>query len=169
MLRDLSARLPVMLLPRWLESRTQPIAMEDVIFALVESMRMPLEGSRAMSLPGPEVLSCKEMLFRVARLQGSRPLAVNIPILSPRMSSYWVGLITRSDDHVARELVEGLRTDLVAPDMGFWTRFPDHQRLGFDEAARRSIDAEQRTLSWPTRLVEGLIQRLSPAAPFEAG
>ena len=108
------------------------------------------------------------MLFRVSRLRGKRPLAVDVPLLSPRLSSFWVGLITRSDEHLARELVEGLRSDLVAPDPGFWTRFPEHPLLSFDEAARRALDAEEQALPWTTRLVEGIIQRFSPDAPFEA-
>ncbi|GAC1352118.1 MAG: hypothetical protein NVSMB1_11810 [Polyangiales bacterium] len=137
--RDLAARLPAMILPRWLSSLSQPIAIEDVVFAIEHALALPLDNAGIHELPGPETMSAKEILVRIARLLGKRPIMVQVPILSPRLSSYWLKLITGADYHVARELVEGLASDLVASGPELWRFFPEHKRLSFDEAARRAL------------------------------
>ncbi len=158
--RDLALRLPIMLLPRWLKCRTQPIAIDDVTFALTRALELELgEGeSLVEDLPGPEILTGREILERIAALRGMKPRIIDVPVLTPRLSSYWLRLVTRADTHVARELVEGLTHDLLAPDDGFWRRFPDHARLGFDEAAGRALALGQDELSIPARASELLIR-----------
>jgi len=137
--RDLAARLPAMLLPRWLESRSQPLAIDDVVEAIVATLTLPLELAGVHDLPGPETLTAKEILFRIAGLRGTRPVAFSVPVLSPRLSSYWLKFVTGADYHVARELVDGLSSDLIAPDSGLWRHLPDHRLVPFDEAARRAM------------------------------
>jgi uncharacterized protein YbjT (DUF2867 family) len=106
--RDLAARLPAMVLPRWLRTRSQPVAIDDVI-ALATGARLPLTRSASFDLPGPEILSYREVLVRTARLFGHRRLqVVDVPVLSPTLSSQWIRLITMADWAVARELVLGL-------------------------------------------------------------
>lgn len=85
--RDLAMRLPIMVLPRWLASRTRPIALADVISALVAAAHMPLERSSWFDLPGPDILSGQQILQRIAALQGRRFIAVRVPFLSPRLSA----------------------------------------------------------------------------------
>lgn len=162
MVRDLAARLPFMLLPKWLATRTEPIALDDVTAALAHALQIPVMESAAYPLPGPEVLTCREILERTASLLGMRPRLLNVPLVTPRLSSYWITLITRADKHVARELVEGLRSDLIAPDQGFWRLFPEHERLSFDEALRRALPEEERELSARARLLERLVRIFSP-------
>lgn len=159
--RDLAARLPVMLLPRWLDNESQPIAIDDVTFALTRSLELPLEHSAAESLPGPEVLSGREILLRTARLLGSHPRTLRVPLVSPKLSSYWITLVTRADQRISEELVQGLRCDLVSPDDGFWLRAPEYRRTPFDEAARAALLEEQRELSLRSRLAESIIRTLS--------
>ncbi|HKP60858.1 MAG TPA: NAD(P)H-binding protein [Polyangiales bacterium] len=159
--RDLAARLPLMLLPRWLESRSQPVYIDDVTAAIRRALTLPLAGSAAFPLPGPEVLSAREILARTARLMGLGPPMVQVPVITPRLSSYWISLVTRADHNISRQLVEGLRTDLIATDEGFWKYLPEHQRVGFDEAARRALFAEAQSLPLATRLTEWLLHRLT--------
>jgi uncharacterized protein YbjT (DUF2867 family) len=152
--RDLAARLPAMVLPRWARSRSQPVAIDDVVKALLLALALPEGGSFA--LPGPEILTTRQILERVARLLGSRPFFVNVPVLSPRLSSYWLDLVTSADTRVARELIEGLRYDLVAADDGIWTMAPDHRLVSFDDAARRALEADEEPPSTSGRVLEAV-------------
>lgn len=164
MVRDLSARLPVMLLPRWLTTRTEPIALDDVTAAITHALQLPTLPSAAYPLPGPEVLTCREILERTATLLGLSPRMWGVPFVTPRLSSYWITLITRADKHVARELVEGLGSDLVAENEGFWRLFPAHQRLTFQEALQRALPEEERGLSGRARVLENLMHRFTPTS-----
>lgn len=138
--RDLAARLPVMVLPRWLRSRTEPVAIDDVVAALVGSLELPLAFSAPFDVPGPEVLSGKEILDESARVMGlAPPLAVGVPLLSPGLSSLWIRYVTRAQWSVAREVVLGLTEDLLARDATFWERIGHPRRATFAEAAGRAL------------------------------
>lgn len=96
MLRYLTERLPVMVTPRWVHTRIQPIAVRDVLRVLVGCARLPSEVSRAFDIGGPEVLTYREMMRRYAAVaELPRRLILPVPVLTPRLSSYWVGLVTR--------------------------------------------------------------------------
>ena len=141
--RDLAARLPVMVLPSWLKSRTEPVAIDDIVVALVRALDMPLAGNAWFDVPGPEVLSGREILERTALVLGARkPMMIKVPFLSPRLSSHWVRFVTRADWAVAREIVVGLRTDLLARDDHFWGLIDHPVRLSFEVAARRALADE---------------------------
>jgi uncharacterized protein YbjT (DUF2867 family) len=143
--RDLAARLPVMVLPRWLTSRTEPVAIDDVVAALVGALSVPLAASACFDVPGPEALSGREILDRTASVLGlHRPRMIEVPFLTPRLSSWWVRLVTRADWSVAREIVVGLTHDLLARDDRFWAAIDRGPRIGFDEAARRAVLDEQQ-------------------------
>jgi uncharacterized protein YbjT (DUF2867 family) len=159
--RDLAARLPLMLLPRWLDNESEPIAIGDVTFALARALEVPLERSQALSLPGPEALSGRDVLLRTARLLGSRPRTLRVPFVTPKLSSYWITLVTRADQRISEELVEGLRCNLLSSDEGFWRLAPEYRRTPFDEAARAALLEEQSELSLRSRLAEGLIRTLA--------
>ena len=142
--RDLAARLPFMVLPRWLKSRTQPVAIGDVVIALVRALELPRAASAWFDLPGPATLSGKEILEETARAMGlPRPRMVEVPLLSPRLSSLWVRFVTRARWSVAREVVVGLTEDLLARDDRFWQLVGQPHRSSFAEAARRALDAER--------------------------
>ena len=143
--RDLAARLPVMVLPRWLRSRTEPVAIDDVVVALVGALEVPLEASAWFDLPGPEILTGEQILVETARALGLRPpLRLSVPVLTPQLSSHWIRLVTRARWSVAHELVLGLGDDLLAHDDRFWQLIGHTRRLPFREAARRALDAERR-------------------------
>ncbi len=158
--RDLAARLPFMLLPRWLSTRSQPVAIEDVVTALVEAGTIECDGSVVYDLPGPEVITAVGILMRIARLRGTAPWTVSVPILTPKLSSYWLKLVSGVDFVIARELVEGLKADLLATEPPFWDRIPDHRLTPFDEAAKAALEAEAGG-SPGTRALEAVAHRLS--------
>lgn len=144
MVRDLAARLPFMVLPTWLKSRTQPVAVSDVLRALVSALTIEVTESTWFDIPGPETLSGKEILERSAEVMGlGRPSMVEVPLLTPRLSSLWVRFVTRAEWSVAREVVVGLTEDLLAADERFWELAGHPPRVPFAEAARRALAAEQ--------------------------
>jgi len=142
--RDLAARLPFMILPKWLKSRTQPVAIADVVIALVRALDLQVPASACFDIPGPFTLSGKEILEETARVLGlSHPRMIEVAFLSPRLSSLWVRFVTRAKWSVAREVVVGLTQDLLARDDRFW-RLVDHaNRLTFAESARLALDSER--------------------------
>jgi len=140
--RDLAVRLPVMVLPRWLSSRTRPVALADVVAALSGAGEMPLERSEWFDVPGPEILSGQQILERIARLRGRRFLALKVPFLTPQLSALWLRLITRTDFALARELVLGLKEDLLPRDARFWELIGHTRLVSFDDAARHALASE---------------------------
>jgi uncharacterized protein YbjT (DUF2867 family) len=144
--RDLALRLPMMLLPRWLATRSQPIGIDDVVRALAAAIDDPLPASAAFDLPGPEALSARQILERVAALQGIRPLMIPVPVLTPSLSSHWLRLVTRADYGIARQLVDGLTSDLVSEGPGYWARMGGARPEPFDVAARRALAEDAAAL-----------------------
>jgi uncharacterized protein YbjT (DUF2867 family) len=142
--RDLAARLPFMILPQWLKSRTQPVAIADVVIALVRTLDLQLPASACFDIPGPLTLSGKEILEETARVLGlPHPRMIEVPLLSPRLSSLWVRFVTRAKWSVAREVVVGLTEDLLARDDQFWRLIDHPNRLTFAEGARLALDGER--------------------------
>lgn len=153
MCRDLAFRLPLMALPPWASTRTQPVAIDDVIAALVAAIDDPLEGSAAFDLPGPEVLTARDVLERTAALAGFRPVMVPMFFLTPRISSLWLRFVTGADTALARQLVDGMSSDLVGEEPGYWARVPGAVRTPFDVAAARAL-AEEAPPTGVSRAVE---------------
>ena len=120
--RDLAARLPGMVLATLAEEPIRSRSrIDDVIIALATGARLPLTGSASFDLPGPEIMTYREVLVRTARLLGHRRLrVVDVPVLSPKLSSQWIRLVTTADWAVARELVLGLTHDLIARSDEYW-------------------------------------------------
>lgn len=158
--RDLAARLPFMLLPRWLRSRSAPVAVDDVIAGLSAALDLPLAGSTIYDLPGPEVLTAEEILVRAARLRGMQPRTLALPLITPQLSSYWLKLVSGADFMVAQELVHGLVHDLLPTHPPLWDAMPGMEPLGFDAAVRRAT-AEEGPRALQIRALEGLARRLS--------
>ena len=161
--RDLSLRLPFMILPKWLGSRSRPIALSDVVTALLDARRIPLEHSEWFDLPGPETLSGRELLLRVAALDGRTIPSVSVPVLTPRLSAMWLALVTSADYRLARELVHGLTVDLLPRDERYWSLTGHPPLRSFDDAAREALRAEphMRGLrAWLVREEEAAMRRL---------
>jgi uncharacterized protein YbjT (DUF2867 family) len=163
--RDLTMRLPAMLLPAWTESRTCPVAIEDVTVALVRGLDVPLAHSAWYDIPGPEVLSAREMVLRVAALRGRRIPGIRVPFLSVSLSSWWLKLVTRTDFSLARQLVLGLTTDLLPHDARYWETIDYQPRWTFERAARHALAREEPDPTFRGavgRLGESMVQLVSP-------
>jgi lipocalin/uncharacterized protein YbjT (DUF2867 family)/ligand-binding SRPBCC domain-containing protein len=113
MIRALVERLPVMICPRWVDTRTQPIAIDDVLAYLRAAIYLPDGGGGIFEIGGPEVVSYGEMMREYARLRRLRRLLIPVPVLTPRLSGLWLGLVTPAQARVGRALVEGLRNPTV--------------------------------------------------------
>jgi uncharacterized protein YbjT (DUF2867 family) len=159
-LRDLALRLPFMVLPKWLESRASPIALPDAITALVDGRELRLVCSTWFDIPGPEEIRAREMLEIVAALHGRRIPAIRVPVLTPRLSALWLKLITRTDFSLARELVLGLRGDLVADNARYWQLTGHPPQWTFRAAAAHALSTE-RPGSRPARVLERAVHRVS--------
>ena len=126
MLRYLTERLPVMVVPQWVHTKIQPIAIRDVLRYLVGCAELPPGVNRAFDIGGPNVLSYLEMMQRYARVAGlPRRRVLPVPVLSPGLSSHWVGLVTPVPSGLARPLVESLRNTVVAQERDIATHVPD--------------------------------------------
>ncbi|MFL5782179.1 MAG: NAD(P)H-binding protein [Thermoleophilaceae bacterium] len=138
-LRHLVARLPVMIAPAWLSTPTQPIAIDDVVAYLAAAPSVRESRGREVQIGGPDVLAYADMLDRMAIALGRRPRPkLRVPLLSPRLSSLWIGLVTPVDPGVARPLIEGLRTETVVTDPAGAEPF-EVEPLSFDESLRRAL------------------------------
>jgi uncharacterized protein YbjT (DUF2867 family) len=138
-LRYLVQRLPAMVAPAWLKNETQPIAIDDVLEYLVTAPSVPDSRGGEIQIGGPDVLSYGEMLDRMAAVLGVRRRPkLPIPLLTPWLSSLWIGLVTPVDAGVARPLIEGLASPTVVDDPGPASRF-EVRPIHFDEALRRAV------------------------------
>jgi uncharacterized protein YbjT (DUF2867 family) len=133
-------RLPVMICPRWVSVETQPVALADVVTALVGVCGKEDAYNETFDLGGPEVMTYRTMMERVARLRGKRPILIEVPLLTPRLSSLWLYLVTPASVSVARPLVEGLRVPTIADDDRIW-ELVGVQRTTFDGAIRSALTA----------------------------
>ena len=131
-------RLPAMVAPRWLSTPTQPIALADVVRYLAGVARRSDALGKSFDVGGPDVLTYRQMVERIARLRGRRPLIVEVPVLTPRLSSYWLHLVTPVRAGVARPLVEGLRTPTTVRDESIRKLLP-FPLTSFDDAARAAL------------------------------
>ncbi len=142
MLRYLTQRLPAMVAPRWLNHRIQPIAVDDALRYLVGAALLPPDVHRAFDVGGPEVLTYAELIRRFARLTGLRErTVVTVPLLTPKLASRWVGLVTPLSAGVAKPLVTSLIHDVVCEEQDIATYVPDPPGglIGVDEAIRRAM------------------------------
>jgi uncharacterized protein YbjT (DUF2867 family) len=139
-------RLPVMVAPRWLSTPTQPIALDDVVRYLDGVAGSAEALGESFDVGGPETLTYGDMIGRIAAIRGRRPLILEVPVLTPRLSSYWLHLVTPVRAGVARPLIEGLRNPTVAHDDRIRRLLP-FPLATFSDAARRALDpAPQRRL-----------------------
>jgi len=131
-------RLPVMIAPRWVSTPTQPIALADVVRYLIGVARHPQGLGQGFDVGGSEVMTYREMIARIARLRRRRPLIIEVPVLTPRLSSFWLHLVTPVKANVARPLIEGLRNPTVVHDDRIRQLVP-FELTSFEAAARTAL------------------------------
>ncbi len=139
MVRNLTERLPVMIAPRWVYTKTQPIAIRDVLHYLVSALSTPQSAGKIIEIGGADVLTYADMMLRYARIRGLRRFIIPVPVLTPRLSSYWVHWMTPVSASVASPLIAGLRNELVVHDPLAKSLFPDIKPLDFATAVRLAL------------------------------
>ncbi len=133
-------RLPAMVTPKWTTIRTQPIAVADVITDLAAATDLALPLDREIQLGGPDVTTYGGMIDALAAALDRRPpVRVTVPVLTPRLSSLWVGLVTPVDPGVARPLIEGLSHETVVTDPSGMEALPARERISLDQALREAV------------------------------
>ena len=135
-------RLPGMICPRWVSTPTQPIALADIAAYLAGAAGRDDMLGQSFDAGGPDVMTYREMIERVARIRGKHPLIIEVPVLTPRLSSYWLHLVTPVQADVARPLIEGLRNATVVQDHRLRELMPQRQ-TGFDDAARNALSVRR--------------------------
>ena len=133
-------RLPLMVTPRWVTTRTQPIAVDDAVAYLAAAADLDLAIDRELQIGGPDITTYGGMIDELARALGRRPpLRVTVPILSPALSSLWIGLVTPVDAGVARPLIEGLASETVVRDGSGMELFAGMEATPLPEALRKAV------------------------------
>jgi uncharacterized protein YbjT (DUF2867 family) len=135
---SLVKRLPVMVTPSWVATPTQPIALGDVAHYLADVCGNAATYGESYDAGGPEVMTYRQMIERIAALLGRRPVIIEVPLLTPYLSSLWLNLVTPVSASVARPLVEGLRNPTVAREERIRKLVP-LELTPFDDAARQAL------------------------------
>ncbi len=136
--RQLVEHLPAMVTPRWVGTRTQPIAIADVVRYLAGVLDHPEAEGRTFDIGGPEVLAYRDMLQRVAAIEGRPLVIVPVPLLSPRLSSYWLSLVTDIDVTTGRALIDSMTNEVVVRDDAI-RRIVEFEPMNYDEAVLQAL------------------------------
>lgn len=139
MIRYLAERVPVMISPRWVFTKTQPISIRNVLDYLQAVQYLPLEGSKVIEIGGPEVLTYGDMLHGYAAVRGLKRWIIPVPVLTPRLSSYWVHWVTPIPSAIARPLIEGLRNEVVVRDHQARLLFPEIEPIPYKQAVQEAL------------------------------
>jgi uncharacterized protein YbjT (DUF2867 family) len=143
MIRALVEKLPVMITPRWVKTRSQPIAIEDVIAYLVQALNLEISGSKIVEIGGADQVTYLDLMKEYARQRGLKRWMIPVPVLSPRLSSLWLGLVTPVYARVGRELVDSLRNETIVRDRSANDLF-SIRPLDSREALKRALANEDR-------------------------
>ena len=146
LIRALVERLPVMICPKWVATPAQPIAVEDVLDYLMAAIDLAEEGSRVFEIGGPDQVCYGEIMREYARQRGLRRIMISVPVLTPYLSSLWLGLVTPVYARIGRKLVEGLRNPTLVEDRSALDAFSIRPR-GLREAVARAIRSEDQAFA----------------------
>jgi uncharacterized protein YbjT (DUF2867 family) len=165
MLRNLTDVLPVMVTPRWVSTRCQPVAIRDILHWLVEALRTPAARGRVLEVGGPEVVTYEQMMRTYAEVAGlRRRLVLRVPLLTPRLSSHWVGLVTPLPLGLARPLIDSLVNEVIVRDQALQEVMP-HDPLPFREAVELAVRRVE-DLAVPSRWSDASLPGRTPADPL---
>jgi uncharacterized protein YbjT (DUF2867 family) len=178
MIRALVERLPVMICPRWVNTPAQPIAVDDVASYLAAAVDLAGEGDQTFDIGGPEVVSYGDMMRLYARLRGLRRLLISVPVLTPRLSGLWLGLVAPAQAQVGRPLVEGLKNATVVRDPGARAAFAVDpmplseafaRAIADGAAAWSKVDAREVDVDVPPARAFAPIRRIGGANGWYSG
>ncbi len=154
LIRYLTERLPVLICPRWVSTRCQPIGIGDVLRYLVECLEEPRSVGRILEIGGADVLTYGDMMKQYAKMRGLSRWLINVPVLTPRLSSYWVDFVTPIPARIVRPLIEGLRSEVVVHDPVARDMFP-WQPHSYKDAVYSALEREESNaveIVWSTPL-----------------
>jgi len=141
---NLIHKLPVMITPKWVTTRTQPIAVDDVLAYLAAAIDLPFQDNLVIDI-GSQAMSFKEMMLQTAEAMGLKRWMIQVPVLSPRLSSYWLIFFTPVPYSVAAALVEGLKSETIVQNDNAGRYFPDIRPMSYKDAVHRAMEElEQR-------------------------
>jgi len=172
MIRYLTERVPFMVCPRWVFTRTQPIAIRDVLAYLMAALETPAARGRLVEIGGADVVTYGEMMTGYARERGLRRWLVPVPVLTPRLSSFWVHWVTPIPAAIARPLIEGLRNEVVVRDGLARELFPGVHPLGYRDAVRLALErleAGEIETSWSDALASSRGDQLPVSLSHQEG
>jgi uncharacterized protein YbjT (DUF2867 family) len=155
MIRTLTERLPVMICPRWVYTRTQPIAIADALAYLVVALETAESQGQIVEIGGRDVLTYKAMMSTYAKLRGLRRFIIPVPVLTPRLSSYWVHLVTPIPSTIAQPLIEGLSVEVIVTDDSARRLFPRITPMDYETAVAQALsglEASDVETSWSDAL-----------------
>ena len=155
-IRDLVSALPVMVTPKWVHTHSPPIALSNLLTYLAKLPDHPTLHGQILDAGGPESLSYQDLMRQYGALVGRQPRIIPVPVLTPKLSSYWLRLVTAVPTNLARALIDGLSHSLSADDAPLRSAMPQ-QLLTYREAVQQALDDEQKT-ELLTRWTEGAIQ-----------
>ena len=141
-IRDLVNHLPLMITPKWVRRRSTPIALENVLTYMIAAADLAFEGNRILELAGPDVLTYQEIMEIYGEFVGKKPLVIPVPVLTPRLSSYWLYFVTSVPPTTAMSLVEGLSHDYIGDDREIRELVPQ-RLLPFRESVAVTLEAEK--------------------------
>jgi uncharacterized protein YbjT (DUF2867 family) len=142
-IRDLVYHLPFMVAPKWVRSKSSPIALSNLLHYLLVVATLPEAAGKIYDAGGPDFLSYEEMMRQFGDVVGRKPRILRVPVLTPRLSSYWLGLVTAVPANIARALIGGLKHDIPADDAAL-RRLVPQTLLSFRQAVEAALDAERR-------------------------
>jgi uncharacterized protein YbjT (DUF2867 family) len=143
MTRQLVEHLPIMITPQWVQTRTQPIALADVVRYLVGVLELPEAAARAFDIGGPEVMAYIDMMRRVATIQGRPLLLLPVPLLSPHLSSLWLSLVTDVDVQTGRSLIDSMINEVVMREDSI-RRLVPFEPMDYDDAVLQALGERAR-------------------------
>jgi len=142
--RQLVEHLPVMITPRWVATRTQPIAVGDVVTYLAGVLELAETAGRVYDIGGPEVLTYLDMMRRVAAIEGRTSWIIPVPLLSPQLSAHWLSLITDVDTRTGRALIDSMTNEVLVRDTSIRKLLP-FEPMGYDEAVLQALGERAKT------------------------
>jgi uncharacterized protein YbjT (DUF2867 family) len=138
LIRYLTERLPFMITPKWVNTKTQPIAIQDVLRYLVDALAAERTKGEIIEIGGEDILSYKDLMKIYADVRGLKRFFINVPVLTPRLSSHWIGLVTPLPSRIAKPLVDGLKTELICRSNKANDLF-DFNTITYREAVERAL------------------------------
>jgi uncharacterized protein YbjT (DUF2867 family) len=155
MIRYLTERVPVMICPRWVFTNIQPIAVRDALSYLVEALEQPESTGKIIEIGGADVVTYADTFRIYAKIRGLKRLIVPVPVLTPRLSSRWVHLVTPIPGDIARPLIDGLRNEVIVRDDTARQLFPNIKPMNYETAARlalQHLEASEVETTWSDAL-----------------